>query len=210
MNVSGISTQPYNTPVMGDSSENTTTYATPKQGTSQWQNAFIPQTSKSWEGKPMCIDEFDENPNCCASGYELEAIVEGAYEDGLQNHPGIKAIEGHPRPCVTSSDLEILMDNLAPMAQKAPTRPGITGIPERLNVDGHPSSVYYDYESNKFCINLVKDVIKHSYGVLKSLPQQKLLGEDFEKVRNYCAKAVEYRFGIVNVIKNNLPIREPW
>ena len=190
--------------------------ATPTQQTSaarsdnRWKNAFIPKTSKSWEVKPICVDEFDKNPNCCASAYDIEAIVEGAYEDGLEGHSGVKAIEGHPRPCVTTADLETLMDELAPMANKAPARPEISGVPKGLNIKGHPGDVYYDYESNKFCINLVKSVLKYSYGILKDIPQKKQLGENFEKVRNYCAEAVEYRFGLINVIRNNLPIRKPW
>jgi len=175
----------------------------------RWKNAFIPATSTSWEGKPMCVDEFDENPNCCASGYDIEAIIDGAYEDGLENHPGVKAIEGHPRPCVTNAELEILADELAPMAIKSPKRPEIPGIPERLNIKDHPATGTYDYDAKKFCINLVKDVIQHFYGSLKDIPQKKLLGESYAKVRNYCAEAIEYRFGIVNVIENNLPVGTP-
>lgn len=45
----------------------------------RWQYAFVPKTS-SWEGKPMCIDEFDEDQNCCVSGYDMEAVLEQAKE----------------------------------------------------------------------------------------------------------------------------------
>lgn len=174
----------------------------------RWSNAFIPQASRSWEGKPTCVDKLDGNPNCCATAYEVEYVVDEAYEHGLEEHPGVKAIAGHPRPCVTSADLEILMDQLAPMSYQEPPRKHIPGTPEKLDL-ADPTGVGYVYDVKKFCIELVKSTISYSYGAQKSLPQKNLLGEHFDKVHNYCARGVERYFGLTNIIKNKLPIGKP-
>ena len=153
----------------------------------RFKDAFIPETSK-WGKKPLCIDEFDENPNCCASGYDIEAIVDQAYEDDLQDHPGVMAIEN--RPCVHSGHLESLADELAIMAPYEPELgPGnIPGAPKWLNLKQEVTKAADDTDISTYCKKLVHNVLSASYGTMKSIPQKVALGENFRAVTEYCGK----------------------
>ena len=170
----------------------------------RFDDAFIPKTSK-WGKKPECVDEFDENPKCCVSGYDIEAVLEQAYEDGLEDHPGVMAIEN--RPCITAMDLETLADELAIMAPEEekssddlPTT-NIPGAPHDLDLSVNPVMEPDDNVVN-YCIKLTHDVIAKSYGALKSIPQKKALSINFEAVWDYCTEMTLSRYDLKSIMKN--------
>ena len=174
----------------------------------QWTNAFVPETS-DWDNKPLCVDEFDENPNCCASGYDIEAVLEQAYEDGLNEHPGVKALEG--RPCIHSADLETLADDLATMSTSEEVKPVIHndsnlpdnpgGIPENLNPNAR-TDVIFDKKILNYCADLVNRVTTASYGGKAEVPEIKTLGSKFNDVFRFCAYAITERVSIIDVLQN--------
>lgn len=176
--------------------------SSPTSQASTWEHAFVPETSTSWKGKPLCVDEFDENPNCCASGYDIDAILETAYEDGLEDHPGVKALGN--KPCVNSSQLESLADELAHMSylkEKKQPSSSIPGLPDFININ-EPTYYIGDRRVFRYCDELLFNTLSHSYGTLKSIPQKVKLGENFKAVVDYCADVIVERVPIFDILTN--------
>ena len=120
-----------------------------------FKDAYIPKTFE-WGNKPVCSSEDDEfyyseTPNCCSSGYDVSGTIEIAYEEGLENHPGIQALE-KGGGCVHPSDLEILLDELSMYPSE--------NQEEKLK-----------YSLNE-CKNLVSNILSHHYGKLKEITEK--------------------------------------
>ena len=168
-----------------------------------WANSYIPETSKSWEGKPLCINELDKNPNCCASAYDIEAIIDQAYENGIQEHPGVEAINKFPRPCVTSSDLETLADELAGL-EPIKTESKYAGAPKSFSLNKDPWDIWHDPDVVNYCKDIVKAVMANNFGQNVTVPYKKALGNSFNKVFDYCARVVVEKVPAKEIFTNQL------
>lgn len=69
------------------------------------------KTVDPWANKPLCKGVNDRNPNCCCDGYSIEAVLDVAYEEGLNNNPEVKRLEQYP--CLTCSELDSIADQLS-------------------------------------------------------------------------------------------------
>ncbi len=152
----------------------------------RFKNAYVPKTSK-WGDKPVCDSNYDdydsETTTCCSSGYDVSGTIEIAYENDLQDHPGIKALEKSDT-CVDPGELEILLDELAT----------------------YPSN--NDSEQNSFsleeCKSLVSNMLSHHYGKLKEIKQKISLGEKYEEVRDFCVNKVIDYVNPTDIFTNNM------
>ncbi|MDC0358102.1 hypothetical protein OAO01_04740 [Oligoflexia bacterium] len=172
----------------------------------RWEYTLIPQTS-TWEGKPVCADEFDENENCCISKKDIEVVLARADEYDLKDHPGVKVLKG--RPCISAIDLRDLDDELRYMNYlKSEEResPPIPGAPEFIDIS---KATHYipDRRIFRYCDDLLHNTLSYSYGKLKSIPQKAKLGENFRAVVEYCSDviigSVRGRVQIFDVLTNN-------
>lgn len=157
---------------------------------------YFPKTSTSWKGKPICEDIDDMNKNCCCSKYDIEAVLEEAYESGNEEHPWVKAIEDYP--CISCMDLEIIADELAAQTKdNSRLSLPIPGAPKTLN----PSNIWpIQDEVHDYCLNLVKHVLGYSYGKLKTISEKEALGGRYKEVLTYCADLVTKRFAPLDII----------
>lgn len=186
----------------------------------KWVDAFIPETSE-WGEKPLCeydeSAEYDENIKCCSSGYDIEAIVEQAYEDGIGDHPGVKAIED--RPCVSDYDLETLADELAhvsflklakeeeayeqQLAKEEARKKMLQSSPIPEGLDPNSSTkVIKDNKVLLYCADLVHRTLTKSYGGEASIPEKQIIPDKFNSILRYCSTAMRRRVNIVDLIQN--------
>lgn len=180
------------------------------QPTTSWRGikAFIPRTSYTWEGKPMCRDISDLSDHCCCPKSELKGTIEMAYDEGFGDHPGVHALENLPcTPCVDVDSLDSqLMEQLRNNTTSEDAfyaKHHIPGTPKTLDTEGRLS--YVTGETLDYCKNVVRNVISHHFGNLDKIPQKETLGESFEKVRNYCTDLVFRHFKPLEVITNKIP-----
>lgn len=139
----------------------------------RFKNAYVPKTFK-WENQPVCNeddeyeDDYSEPAKCCSYGYDVSGTIEMAYENGLEDHPGIKALESGGE-CVHPSDLEILLDELVT----------------------YPSEKSEEIDfSLKECKRLVSNMLSHYYGELKEIKEKVSLGDKYEEARGFCINKV--------------------
>lgn len=98
-------------------------------------SATVAKPSSSWDGKRMCEDENDPDPNCCCDGYSIESVIDQSYEYGLGDDPAVKRLEDYP--CITCSDLDSIVDDLAAKAwakddKENPPEPPQECIPRKI------------------------------------------------------------------------------
>jgi hypothetical protein len=130
--------------------------ATPNQQSiisaySNHSDDYIPKTSGS-RGKQLCesqsFDDSNAKQQCCSSANTIDRAIDKAYENGVQSHLGIKAIQEYP--CVTEYEMGKLSNDLHKKIQKYGIR---TDIPEGLDPTKRPSI------ASEEIINFCKEVI---------------------------------------------------
>lgn len=91
---------------------------------------YVPKT-KLWDGEKIC-EVSPRRPGskakCCSSANTIENIIDKAYQNGVQSHLGIKAIEDYP--CVSEYEIGRLANDLHQKIQKHGVK---MELPEGLN-----------------------------------------------------------------------------
>lgn len=79
----------------------------------------MPKTSE-WKASPLCEDiepnSTTSTQRCCSSIKTIDRAIDKAYQNGLQSHPGIAAIQDYP--CVSGYEMGKLSNDLHDKIQK--------------------------------------------------------------------------------------------
>ena len=137
---------------------------------------YIPKT-KAWDGEKICGADQDAaalRAKCCSSANTIDRIIDKAYQNGVQSHLGIRAIEDYP--CISEYEMGRLANDLHDKTQKYGVR---MDLPEGLNPK-RPSAT-----ASEEIITYCKEVIFQKLALDLNLPHT-------GKPLAFSAKIVEY------------------
>lgn len=91
---------------------------------------YVPETMP-WNGGKICDSTPASSINrakCCSSANTIDKIIDKAYQNGMQSHLGIKAVEDYP--CISEYEIGRLANDLHKKTQKYGIK---IELPEGLN-----------------------------------------------------------------------------
>ena len=113
--------------------------STSQQSSSNNYGDYIPKTSP-WDVENLCeftpARNVEARQRCCSSPKTIDRAINKAYRNGIQWHPGIKAIQDYP--CITEKEMGKLSNDLHKKARSSKVK---IELPEGIDPTEKPGKV---------------------------------------------------------------------